>query len=776
LEIGGQVLHITPPAPSEINPQVPLELDRITLKALEKKPEDRYQKAEELRQELDAARSVLSTNGNRIQRIKPSRGKTVGTSALTTISATLSKPRISLFTLAAIVLLASVIVVGLVLLLRPTPYKPLPEAMKFYQTGTDFLRAGAYLQASKSLDKAVSLDPRFALAHARLAEAWKELDYSDKAKDEMLRVRELVPNRSSLTEIDALYLDAINAIVTNDFAKATVFYDQIAKAAPEKPEVYVDLGRAYEKNEQIELALASYVKATTRDNQYPLAYLRAAIVYIRLREVPSATSALDRAKGLYDDLGNIEGRTEVLYQRGILLTDTGQLEEADTPLQQALELATTINNAWQKFNVTLQMSRLEFQKGEIVKAREYANNAQQIAEQQGLDNLIISALIELANAYNGWTQYDEAEKISRRAIALAQRNKALRLEALANLNLGIGFMQTLRATEGFPLIQQALEFFRKGNYQRQVSYCLTYVGREHRRKGEYGLAVEAYQEKLAIAERSGDLREVAFAKADIAMVFAKQEHFVEALARFDESNEINRAKKFTTSLTYNLLNRASALWQLGRYDEARTSLDESSELAATTQGGLKAVFAEIPMIRGKIALSKRDFAEAKRLSLEAINLAGPLYPEVEIGARITLGSAQAYSGATAEGKRWCEEALRLAQQKDDYALTSDAMLALAEALLEHGDIDESLKYAVSVQERLERSGRQESEWKSWLVAARCSAIKHDREGANARVARANDSLTRLQQQWGNVAFDLYQNRPDIRFLRTKLSDAVSAVP
>src|SRR5262249_55797850 len=54
LEIGAQVIHVNPMPPSQINPQVPAELDRITLKALEKKVEDRYQSAAELLTDLHA--------------------------------------------------------------------------------------------------------------------------------------------------------------------------------------------------------------------------------------------------------------------------------------------------------------------------------------------------------------------------------------------------------------------------------------------------------------------------------------------------------------------------------------------------------------------------------------------------------------------------------------------------------------------------------------------------------------------------------------------------
>lgn len=776
IEIGAQVLHIDPPPPSEFNPQVPPELDRITLKALAKKPADRYQKAEEMQRDLTAAYSLLSIDGKKIERINLPHGKTYRSSALTTISASLRKPRISVFTLVALVLAVGLVIAGLIWAISPKPHTPTPEAVKFYEKGADFLRAGAYYQASKSLEKAISIDSRFALAHARLAEAWKELDYSDKAKDELLLVNGLVPNRSALTRLDALYLDAINAIVINDYEKAIGFYKQIVEMTPEKPEVYVDLGRAYEKNEEADLAIESYLNATRRDAQNPTAYLRLAIVYIRKREVPSAMATLDKAASIYDALGNLEGRTEVLLQRGVLFTDTGKLKEAEAPLQQALELSVSTGNSLQKFNIMLQLSRRSFNKGEIDKALEYASDARDFADQQGLNTLAIIALLEQVNAFNGRNEYDKAEEISRRALDLAQRLKAPRLEAASRLNLGITLMQTLRTDEGFPLIKQALEFFSQAKYLRQVSLCLTYVGREHRRKGEYDLALEAYKQKLHIAEVSGDAREEAFVKADIGTSYAKQKRFPEALVSYDESYTINKALGFGPSMAYNLMNRASVLSQLGRYDEARLSLDEAAALANTPDGVLKAVLVEIQMIQAQIALSQRNFQDARRFSSQAIERAGTSYPDVAIGAKITLGSAQAFSGQTGEGKRICEEALELAQHAGEEALVSDAMLALAQVLYEDGDVDRALTLALTGQERLARSGEQESEWRAWLLAARCGNRKHDLEGTRTRLTHANDSLTRLQQQWGADAFDRYQSRKDIQFSRKQLSEAISAVP
>src|SRR5437868_589544 len=62
LDIAAKVLHVDPPPPSTLNPDVPPVLDQITLKALAKKAEARYQTADELHAELVAlGRAVQDT-------------------------------------------------------------------------------------------------------------------------------------------------------------------------------------------------------------------------------------------------------------------------------------------------------------------------------------------------------------------------------------------------------------------------------------------------------------------------------------------------------------------------------------------------------------------------------------------------------------------------------------------------------------------------------------------------------------------------------------------
>src|SRR4029434_9144822 len=57
MEICTKVIRDDPTPPSQLNPDVPESLDRIALKALAKKPDARYQSAEEMLEDLQKIRT-----------------------------------------------------------------------------------------------------------------------------------------------------------------------------------------------------------------------------------------------------------------------------------------------------------------------------------------------------------------------------------------------------------------------------------------------------------------------------------------------------------------------------------------------------------------------------------------------------------------------------------------------------------------------------------------------------------------------------------------------
>ena len=777
LEIGAQVIHIDPPLPSEINPRVPRELDRITMKALAKKPEARYQSAEEMWADLNEVRALFSDESRyRTERLSATsrltqsgaRPSLFGT--LSALSDSMRRPRLSVIFLIGVLVVAGLLLLGVTRWWRPTPHQPSAEAQRWYDKGADALRDGAYYQASKALERAVIVDDKFALAHARLAEAWTELDYSDKAKDALLRVSSLVPDRSVLPELDALYLDAVSAMVTRDYPKAVASYSQIVQLSPSQPQVYVDLGRAYEKTEESQQAVDAYLEATKRDLQYATAYLRLGILYGRQQNLPSAYATFDKADTLYQALGNVEGRAETFFQRGSLLNNIDKVDEARRYLQQALDIARATDNPYQQIQTLLQLSSALYTAGDTEQALAHAREALNLAQANGMENLTTRGLVDIGNVFLTREDYDEAEKYFRQALEFAQRYRGRRNEARALLSLGSLRIQQNNPDEAVRYIEQALAFYQQGGYRKEVSLGLTLLGRANRMKGDYAAALKDFEQLLQLGKQVGDTSQVASSLNGIGTVLLYLERYPEALSYFAERYALSSSIGDQATSGYSMIQRADALWQLGRYQEARESLAQATAIVRRSSGGNKALTAEINQLDGEIALSERRFPEAIAQSEQALSLAGTQYKATAVQARRVLGLARLNSGAKQAGKSSCQEALEMAKQMGNPWLVSKTQLALAEALLENGEMEAALATISQAQESFTRSGQTESAWRAWLLAARATRRNGDQAKAQEQAARAADLLSQLQQKWGDENYRTYLARPDIQNLRKQLSE------
>jgi serine/threonine protein kinase/Tfp pilus assembly protein PilF len=771
LEIAGQVLHVDPPPPSRINERVPPELDRITMKALAKKPEARYQSADEMLSDLRAAHAALSDDDSyRTERLASSKAK--NPSLLMTVTDALRRPRLSLGLVLLGIAVIALGVWGVVKWLHPKPYKASAEAQRWYDSGTAALRDGLFSQASNTLERAIAADANFALAHARYAEALMELDYVDKAKDELLRVSALAPDRTGLLPLDALYLEAITASVRRDFTSAIEAYKAIAGLSPNEPQVYVDLGRAYENNEEPGKAIESYVKATELDPQYATAHLRAGVLYGRQQALPSAAASFDKADQIYQALGKVEGRAEVFYQRGALSIRSGKIAEAHQQLQQALDLSQAINSQSQRIKTMLQMVYVFRHEGEMEQAEKLASDAVNLAQANNMEGMTARGLVDLGSVFFLRGEYAEAEMYFKRGLEFAERYKASRNKARAQLMLGSLRLQQGNADEALSYVEQALPFYRQGGYRVEVSRALIMLGRVNRLKGAYDAALEAYRQQLQLAEEVNDQNQKALSFEGIGTVLAYLERYPEALGYFEQKYAISKSLGSKMDEGYGLIERCGALWEMGRYEEARPLLEEAFSLADRPGGEIKALLAVINLNSADIALSQQLYPLAKEKSQRALWLADGR-SETAIEARRVLGLALAFSGATREGRQACEETLELATNSKNPWLIARAQLALSEAMLLANDPQGALTNALGAQGSFERSGQQASEWRAWLVAARASRRLNDEEKGRDYEARAAQTLSSLEKKWGAEIYSRYLTRADVQYLRKQLNEDVA---
>jgi tetratricopeptide (TPR) repeat protein len=649
---------------------------------------------------------------------------------------------------------------------KPAPYKTNSVAQGWYDKGTDALRNGAALQATGAFEQAVASDDKFALAHAQLAEAWFELDYSDKAKDELLKVQSLAPDHSRLAASDALHLEAINATVSQDFPGAVKAYSELVKLSPDDPQVYVDLGRAYEKTEEPNKAIASYNEASKRDPQYAVAFLRAGGLYSRQLDQAMAMAAFDRAETIYKAVGNFEGQAEVSFQRGFLLDQTGKTE-ARQHLARALELAKTTNNDYQQVKTLQKLGDIEVDANNLALGRKYMLEAQTLAQTKDIDNLVKRGLIDLGSTYLLEGKYAEAEDYFQRSLTLSLEQKDPRNAARARLSLASAAERQSKSDQVIAYVEQALPFYKQGGYRKEMLQAWVLFARAKVQKGEYDPAWTAFEQVLKLAQALGDEAQAGLAHEDLGLILLKWGRHPEALQHFAETYRIAQSQGLKRNVYLSLIDRANCFWRLGQYEQARLALAEAAPFANQTDTPASAS-SQYFMTLARMALTQRDFPAAIVNSHRAFDLSNPNLPRTAIMASFTEGLAQAVSGS-ASGLAKCAQALQRARELGDPLMICEALVALAQAQLEARDAGAARKNSLEAQEISLRLRSPELESVSWLVAARASSSLGDLQKSQEYANNADKLLTGFQQLWGQDIYNSYLSRPDILTSRKQLN-------
>ncbi len=768
IEIGAQVLHFDPPPPSRYNPRVPAELDRLTLKALSKKPEDRFQSAAEFATELARVRARLPESDTSTTRRLA--GVEVGhrSSALITMAEALRRPKFSPLTLVASLAALVLVVVVVTYVRRPSPYRPGPEAAELYKAGVSAMREGSYYRASVLLSEAVAKEEMFALARARLAEALMEMDFIDRAKDEMFDVGRRVPDFSIYPRADALYLEAVSSTVGRDYGDAINAYRKLVELTPADPQAHLDLGRAYERDNQVEKAAGSYANATGLDPSHAVAFLRLGALHARRSNQPGAADAFDTAQKLYSQRGNKEGEAAVRYQRGrFFLQVQGKMKEARPEFEQALALARDAKNIHLEVQLLLQLAQALDVPAE---AQRVARQGFEAAQTNSMNDQVANGFItEGIVLFTKLDNPGEAEESYKRALQFAGVSKLKRYEALAYTNLGSLYEKQEKLDEADKYLEKGHEFYRQGGYRNEADRTATLLARVKKRRGDYDGALKVFEELLRSADHSGDMMQVASLQRECGSVLGTQEQYARALQHYEQSIKAARALRNQTLYAYSLFSQANVLWALGRYEEAAENFRKLNEPDPEVGPVGKELHLNVRLAEAEMELSRQNYREAAAKADEALALLkqekAPLKSALA-WADGSLGVAESHARDSAHGRLLCAEAVRLAESSGDPGVGARAQFALALALLKGGDARGARDAALKAHEVYDRLGRADSAWRALALAGMAGRRAGDETAAREHLERAETSLTQFQQSLGAEAAR-YLSRPDVQWLRSE---------
>lgn len=479
--------------------------------------------------------------------------------------------------------------------------------------------------------------------------------------------------------------------------------------------------------------------------------------------------AFDKAEDVYQSLGNIEGRTEVALQRGVLLNDiVGKPDDARVQLEQAREMAKVVNGPYQQIRILFQLSSVALKQARGAEARQFATQALELAQANQMETLTARGFIELANVDFVLADYAGAERNFQQGLQTAQKSGARLNEARARLSLASLYEQTGELDKALPYQEQALAFYRIGGYRTEINQALNLRARLYRQKGDYKSALQAFEEQLNFAQQGGDQAQIAAAHMSIGNLLSDEEKYAQALQHFERSYEINSSLKNQLNLGYGFLSRGMAHWRLGQRDEATSDLKQASEIAKRDDSSFKTLQALIALNEAQIMLSDRQFGEVVAKSQTALDLVGSQNKSASLRAKYFKGLGQALSGQARAGQTLCDEAVKTAAPLGDPLLLARAQLALAEASLAAGDTQSAIASAQQSRAFFSSAGLAESEWRAWLIEGLATQKTGDGEKARTCLSRAAELLANLEQKWGAEVYQSYLKRADIQNHRQRL--------
>jgi tetratricopeptide (TPR) repeat protein len=715
-----RLLTVDPPQPSRLNPLSPAPLDRIVRKLMAKDRRDRYATADEL---LDELRAPGQRHTRR--RMMAVLGGSAVCAGAGGVAWWWSGKR---------------------------HREPAAAAVPWYREGLAALHYGSYHKASKALARAVAIDPSYTMAHAYLAEAWYELDYLERAKDELLKTMEA---RGSLSEVERLRLDAIHQMVIGEFKSAVEKYQTVVTMAPpeERVDSLFDLGRAEERNRDTKKAMATYAEAIRLDAQNAAAWLRLGELQARTGSLADSDRSLDRAASLFEAASNVEGATECLYIRARFARTPGEAREL---IDKAMSAARVTGNDQQQIKLLLLSSGGHLEAGQMADALDDANRAIAIARADGIENLVSRGLIDVGNALFVKGQTAEALRTLQEALDIARRNREKRSEARALVNLGSVRIQTGDTAQGWQDVQAALAYYKQGSYRNEAAIALILLGRAARDKGDDDGARRAFEESRATLKPDEPSLPLALAEEGLASLELREDRWPQALRMFEQARSTFQAIGNSTGTLTNEVNVALTHSLLGHKGEG-TSLSPQAE-------------ATDPVDALRVGLMQERFGEVRAKAEALLRRTDASDRDTLCGATLVLGLALARSGAGARGLQECRKALELAHAAGNPAWETDALLDSAEAALAAGDRSAAADYAGRARAALASARKPESLWRACVLLSRAGTP--DRSIAT----QAASALGGLKASWPGEDFRSYLNRPAIRRLYEELVRADPAAP
>ncbi|WP_263377323.1 tetratricopeptide repeat protein [Granulicella paludicola] len=204
------------------------------------------------------------------------------------------------------------------------------EAYRYYSLGVEEANQFQNRQAIALMQKAIEIDPKFAMAYARIGYAYAVMDFQPESANRYLkRASEL---SSGLPVLSRLYIDAWSAIARADYNTAIAVLQQITEQYPEQIEAYSQLSRVLRGQERLKEASTLLSSGIQKNPMGKDLYNNYGLILVAMGKTMDALNAYKRYVDLDPRNPNAHDSLGMAYQQ------TGQYSSALTEFNEALKL------------------------------------------------------------------------------------------------------------------------------------------------------------------------------------------------------------------------------------------------------------------------------------------------------------------------------------------------------------------------------------------------------------------------------------------------------
>ncbi len=557
------------------------------------------------------------------------------------------------------------------------------DALRIYQSGLEKTRAGANQEAIPFFTEATEADPNFAMAYAKLAEAYIGGGRYEDAQEVIARADELSES-ASLPLSERYQIHAIKALANNDFETATESYRELAKLYPEDPDIELSLAGALEELGEYPEAMKSYQRVVTLAPDYGAAILGLGRARVASGFAGEAIGSLKQAleTGQFDDDMESLGRIHAIL--GTAYRDTGDLDTAMDYFITSLSLRRQAGDRGGEAIALLNVAAVYEFRGDIDEALVAENQALAISREIGDQATESMALLNIGLTYKEAGKLDEALDALRKSMRIEMEhqdatNLAICLDYIAEI-----YRRRGQYDDAMVYLEQAKTYLDRSGDKQEKAANLTEIGVVRKAQGQHRMAIDSLLAALPIFQEIEQIIGVAMVQLHLAEAYAEQGRYGDAYNAIQQGLRIYKERDMDSDMADAKARLGHLLTTLGQFDAAEKELSEAAQLAREAPADNHLPFILLSQSRLHRFQGREDEALAMSQSAqEACSRIGEKRTEFMLA--VELGRIQLADGSLVKAQRILRQGKEDAAESRLRVIEAEAAAALARVYLAQGD-------------------------------------------------------------------------------------------